>query len=36
MYNQVNSGAMPKGGTKLPASDIDKFREFRDLVNAIN
>jgi cytochrome c553 len=35
MYNQVNSGVMPKGGAKLPASDIDKFREFRDLVNAI-
>ncbi|MBL4560760.1 MAG: hypothetical protein JKX79_07205 [Labilibaculum sp.] len=36
MFNQVNSGAMPKGAAKLPASDIDKFQEFRDLVNAIN
>lgn len=36
MFNQVNSGTMPKGGAKLPQDDIDKFEEFRDLVNAIN
>lgn len=36
MYNQVNTGTMPKGSVKLPQDDIDKFEEFRDLVNAIN
>lgn len=35
MFNQVNSGNMPKDGTKLPQSEIDKFQEFLDLVNAI-
>jgi len=36
MFNQVNSGTMPKDSAKLPQADIDKFEEFRDLVNAIN
>jgi len=36
MFNQVNSGAMPKGGPMLQQADIDRFEEFRDLVNAIN
>jgi len=36
MFNQVNSGAMPKDGDKLSQDDIDKFEEFKDLVNAIN
>ena len=36
MFNQVNSGAMPKGGPMLQEADIDRFEEFRDLVNAIN
>ena len=36
MYNQVNTGVMPKDSAKLPQDDIDKFEEFRDLVNAIN
>ncbi len=36
MYNQVNSVTMPKGSAKLPQDDIDKFEEFRDLINAIN
>ena len=36
MYNLVNAGTMPKGGAKLPQSEIDKFQAFLDLVNAIN
>ncbi len=36
MYNQVNSGGMPQGAGKLPQTEIDKFKEFQDLVNAIN
>ena len=35
MFNQVNSGSMPKDGAKLAQSEIDKFKEFMDLVNAI-
>lgn len=35
MFNQVNSGTMPKDGTKLPADDIEKFQTFKDLVDAI-
>ncbi len=35
MYGQVNAGTMPKGAAKLSQSDIDKFKEFLDLVNAI-
>ncbi len=36
MYNLVNSGSMPQGTGKLPQAEIDKFKEFMDLVNAIN
>lgn len=35
IFNQVNSGGMPKGGTKLPLAEIDKFEQFKDLVNLI-
>lgn len=35
MYNQVNSGNMPKDAEKLPQDDIDKFEEFKKLVDAI-
>ncbi|RXQ88839.1 hypothetical protein EO244_15030 [Ancylomarina salipaludis] len=35
MYNQVNSGKMPKDAGKLPQSEIDKFKEFMDLVDKI-
>lgn len=35
MYNRVNSGNMPKGGDKLPDSDINVFKTFKDLVDAI-
>ena len=36
MFNQVNSGDMPKGMTKLQQVHINKFNEFKNLVNAIN
>ncbi len=36
IFNQVNNGSMPKGGEKLPQSEIDNFKEFLDLVNEIN
>ncbi|MBS2100029.1 hypothetical protein [Carboxylicivirga linearis] len=35
MYNQVNSGNMPKDGDKLSQTDIAKFEEFKNLVDAI-
>ena len=36
MYNQVNSGGMPKGGAKLAQNEIDMFKKFSDLVSDIN
>jgi len=36
MYNYVNSGEMPKDAVKLSTTDIDKFKEFKALVEAIN
>lgn len=35
MYNLVNAGSMPKGGDKLSDADINKFKAFKDLVDAI-
>ncbi len=35
MFNQVNTGTMPKGGAKLPQESIDKFSSFKELVNKI-
>ncbi|MCU4163765.1 c-type cytochrome [Carboxylicivirga caseinilyticus] len=35
MYNMVNSGNMPKDAAKLSQTDIDKFAEFKNLVDAI-
>ena len=32
LYSKVNSGAMPKGGDKLPQSEIDMFKKFSELV----
>lgn len=36
MYNYVNSGEMPKDAAKLSTTDIDKFKEFKALVEAID
>ena len=36
MYNQVNSGGMPKGGAKLAQSEIDMFKKFSELASDIN
>ena len=36
LYNQVNSGGMPKGGVKLSQAEIDIFKKFSDLVSDIN
>lgn len=35
MYDQVNQGTMPKGGSKLSDNDINKFKSFKELVDAI-
>ncbi len=35
MYSQVDAGTMPKGGDKLSDDDINKFKTFKELVDAI-
>ena len=36
LYSAVNSGYMPKDGEKLSQEDIDKFKMFSELVDAID
>lgn len=36
LYNAVNTGYMPRGAVKLSQDDIDRFKEFMELVEEIN